>query len=200
MGREEYLKKLRSKIRKMPKEEIEAAIEYYDEYFEEAGEDSDDSVIKRLGSPSSVAAQILADHAVKDLDAETRSAKKSLSSIWFIILAIFAAPIGLPLLLVLFLLILTLIIVCAVTIFTLFLFVAVLPISGLFSIIAGFGVLLQHWQTSLFFIGIGSLAIGIGMLLYQPVVLFSKKTSIAIVSLLKRVFDKATYKYKGVLR
>lgn len=200
MNKEEYLKKLRSKIKKLPQEEIEAALDYYEEYFEEAGEDSTEAVIKRLGSPSYAASQIMADYAVKDIDNETKTAKKSVSSIWLIIMAIFAAPIGLPLLLAVILLIFTLVIVCAVTIMTLFIFIAVLPLSGLFSIIAGFGVLMQHWQTSLLFIGLGLAVIGISMLLFRPVVVLSKKITYGAIKLLKKVFDKATYKYKGVLR
>lgn len=200
MSKEEYLKKLRSKIKKLPQEEIATAIDYYQEYFDEAGEDSADAVIKRLGSPSYVASQIMADYAVKDIDNETKTAKKSVSSVWFIIMAIFAAPIGLPLLLAVFILILALVIVCAVTILTLFIFIAVLPLSGLFSIIAGFGVLMQHWQTSLLFIGLGLAVIGIAILLFHPVIVISKKIAYGSVKILKKVFDKATYKYQGVLR
>lgn len=198
MSKEEYLKKLRSKIKKLPQEEIEAAIDYYQEYFEEAGEDSAEAVIKRLGSPSYVGSQILADYAVKDIENEKKTAKKSASSIWFIIMAIFAAPIGLPLLFAVFILICSLVIVCTVTILTLFIFIAVLPLSGLFSIIAGFGVLMQHWQTSLLFIGLGLAVIGISMLLFRPVMVLSKKISDGAVKLLKKVFDKATYKYRRV--
>src|SRR5690554_3126724 len=109
MSKDEYLKKLRLKIKKLPKQEIEEAINYYHEYFEEAGEENTASVIARLGSPSSVASQILADYAVKDLGTDHDSTKKSLSAIWFIILAILASPIALPLLAVVIIFALTLI-------------------------------------------------------------------------------------------
>ncbi|PMC35649.1 hypothetical protein CJ195_17835 [Bacillus sp. UMB0899] len=196
MSRDEYLKKLRSKIKKLPNEEIEEAIDYYEEYFVEAGEENTESVIARLGSPSYVASQILADYAIKDLDSQKSSTKKNFSAMWFIILAIFASPIALPLVLVIICLAFTLILLCGVTILTFFVFVVSLPLSGFFSMIAGIGVIAQDWQTSIFFIGIGLIAIGIGVLLFSPFMQFSKKTSTTIVRIMKSLLDKIIYRRK----
>ncbi|WP_010096123.1 DUF1700 domain-containing protein [Ornithinibacillus scapharcae] len=196
MSKDEYLRKLRLKIKKLPKQEIDEAILYYQEYFEEAGEESTDVVIARLGSPSHVASQILADYAVKDLDTDNSPTKKSFSAVWFIILAILASPIALPLLAVVVLFALSLILVCGMTILTLFIFVIGLPISGFVSTVSGFAVIFQHWQTAIFFIGIGLVVFGIGMLLYSPIVYFSKKVSTGVVRLLKRLVDKITNRRK----
>ncbi|MDQ0272131.1 DUF1700 domain-containing protein [Cytobacillus purgationiresistens] len=196
MSKDEYLKKLQSKIKKLPNEEINEAIDFYHEYFAEAGEENTDSVIARLGSPSFVASQILADYAVKDLDTNTSTTKKSFSAIWFIILAILASPIALPLLIIIISLVFTLIIVCGASILTFFVFIVGLPVSGAFSIIAGFAVIVQHWQTSIFFIGIGLVAVGMGMLLFSPFANFSKMATSSLVKLLKKLFDKLTYRRK----
>ena len=196
MNKEEYLKKLRSKIKKLPKEEVNEAIEYYHQYFEEAGEQNTDTVIARLGSPAYVASQILADYAIKDLDTHKNTTKKNISAIWFIILAIIASPIALPLALFIICLTLTLILVCGVFILTFFIFVIGLPICGLFSIISGATVIMQDWETAIFFIGIGIVAVGIGILLFSPFVQFSKKLSYSIVKLLKKLLDKFTIKSK----
>lgn len=190
MSRDEYLKKLRSKIKKLPNEEIEEAIEYYEEYFAEAGNEHTESVIARLGSPSYVASQIMADYAIKDLESQKGTTKKNFSAMWFIILAILASPIALPIALVIICLAFTLILLCGVTILTFFIFVVTLPLSGLFSMVAGIGVIAQDWQTSIFFIGIGLIAFGIGLLLFSPFMQFSKKTSTTIVKILKRLLDK----------
>ncbi|WP_042145486.1 DUF1700 domain-containing protein [Paucisalibacillus sp. EB02] len=190
MSKDEYLKKLRSKIKKLPREDVNEAIDYYQEYFAEAGEEDIESVIARLGSPSFVASQILADYAVKDITTKTSTAKKNISAIWFIILAIFASPIALPLLIIVITVVFILILVCGVSILTFLIFIVGLPISGLYSIISGFAVIVQHWQTSLFFIGIGLIALGIGVVLISPFVNFSKKASLGLVNLLKKLFDK----------
>lgn len=41
MNREEYLKRLSFLLKDLPKEEIEDAIAYYEDYFEEAGEEKE---------------------------------------------------------------------------------------------------------------------------------------------------------------
>ena len=41
MTRKEFIEKLRSEISKLPQEEIDAAIEYYEEYFDEAGKENE---------------------------------------------------------------------------------------------------------------------------------------------------------------
>ena len=58
MNREEYLKRLSFLLKDLPKEEIEDAIAYYEDYFEEAGEEKEEQVIKELGSPEKIAKMI----------------------------------------------------------------------------------------------------------------------------------------------
>jgi len=196
VNKEEYLKKLRSKIKKLPNEEVNEAIDYYHQYFDEAGEENTQAVIASLGSPAFVASQILADYATKDLDTHKNTTKKNFSAIWFIILATIASPIALPLALFIICLAVTLILVCGVIILTFFIFIIGLPICGLFSIISGAAVIMQDWQTSVFFIGIGIIAVGVGLLLYSPFVQFSKKVSSTIVKLLKKLLDAFSIKRK----
>lgn len=58
MNREEYLKRLSFLLKDLPEEEIEDAIAYYENYFEEAGEEKEEQVIKELGSPEKIARMI----------------------------------------------------------------------------------------------------------------------------------------------
>ncbi len=196
MSREEYLKALRRKLKKLPNEEIDAALEYYNEYFEEAGEENTAEVVAKLGSPALVASQILAEYAVKGLDNESSTAKKGLSAVWFIILAILASPIALPLLLLVICLVFTLVLLGGTFLLTFFLLNVSLVLSGIVSIVAGLAVITQHWQTSIFFIGIGLTASGIGILLFPPLVLVTKKISHSLAKWLKRLFDKITRRRK----
>lgn len=197
MSREEYLKVLRRKLKKLPNEEINAALDFYQEYFEEAGEDKTKEVIAKLGSPSRVASRILAEYAVKGLEEEERTTKKGFSAIWFIILAILASPIALPLLIVVISLASTLVILCGSFIFTFFVLIIALILSGIISVIAGVAVIAQHWQTSMFFVGIGLIASGIGILLFPPLLSVTKHLSGSLAKWLKKLFDKITRKRKG---
>jgi len=66
MTRAEFMRELRERLARLPAEERNAALSYYEEYFDEAGPDREQEVIRELGSPASVASRILADHAVKE--------------------------------------------------------------------------------------------------------------------------------------
>jgi len=68
VNRKEFLRKLQLELYKLPRHEIDDAIAYYNEYFEEAGPEQEQAVIKDLGSPSKIATQIKADYAVRQLE------------------------------------------------------------------------------------------------------------------------------------
>ena len=59
MGKEEYLGLLEIELSALPLEEKENVMEYYRSYFEEAGEENHNRVIKELGKPEELAAHIL---------------------------------------------------------------------------------------------------------------------------------------------
>ncbi len=96
MTRAEFMRELRERLARLPAEERDAALSYYEEYFDEAGPDREQEVIRELGSPASVASRILADHAVKEARQSPHSPKKGLSAIWFVLLAVCAAPLAFP--------------------------------------------------------------------------------------------------------
>ena len=93
MNKEQYLRALAGELRKLPKEEYERAIDYYVEYFEDAGpEHGGREAINDLGTPHEVASQIITEAAMKRMDNPATSVKKGFSTIWLVILAVCAAP------------------------------------------------------------------------------------------------------------
>lgn len=66
MSRKEYLDQLAYLLQDIPEEERTEALEFYRDYFEEAGEDQEEQVISTLGSPEKVAAQIKSSLAGDD--------------------------------------------------------------------------------------------------------------------------------------
>ena len=54
MTRNEFLTALRGRLSALPKEEQDAALKYYEEYFDEA--ESEEEAARQLGSPDSIAA------------------------------------------------------------------------------------------------------------------------------------------------
>lgn len=61
MDRKQFMRQLEALLSDIPEEERREALEYYESYFDEAGEDREAEVIKELGSPGKVAAIIKAD-------------------------------------------------------------------------------------------------------------------------------------------
>lgn len=99
MTKNEYMNQLTWYLRKLPKQEYEDAVEYFTEYFNEAGPEGEQDLIRELGSPKEAARELinnLLDQKVKEEKQGGRS-----SVIWIAILAVCAAPIAAPLLFVL---------------------------------------------------------------------------------------------------
>lgn len=63
MNRKEYLERLEQLLIVLPYEEREEALQYYTDYFDDAGVENEEKVIRELGSPEEVAAKIRAGYA-----------------------------------------------------------------------------------------------------------------------------------------
>lgn len=60
MNRKEYMERLEQLLLVLPDEEREEALQYYTDYFDDAGVENEGNVIRELGSPEEVAAKIRA--------------------------------------------------------------------------------------------------------------------------------------------
>ena len=61
MSRTEYMRELDALLQGISKEEREEAMQYYNDYFDEAGEENEEQVIREFGAPEEVAENIKAD-------------------------------------------------------------------------------------------------------------------------------------------
>lgn len=61
MNREQFIAQLARLLQDLPPAERQEAIRYYQEYFDDAGEENEDAVIQELGSPGKVVASIKAN-------------------------------------------------------------------------------------------------------------------------------------------
>ncbi len=61
MNRQEFMRRLEQLLEGIPEEEKREAIAYYTSYFEDAGEENEEKIIRELESPEKVAATIRAD-------------------------------------------------------------------------------------------------------------------------------------------
>lgn len=58
MNREQFIRELERLLKDLPAGEREAAIQYYNDYFDDAGAENEAQVIRELGSPAQVAGTI----------------------------------------------------------------------------------------------------------------------------------------------
>lgn len=66
MNREAFLWRLRELLSGIPEQEAREAVQYYEDYFADAGAENEAKVIEELGSPEKVAANIRADLGYTD--------------------------------------------------------------------------------------------------------------------------------------
>mgnify|MGYP000425234172 CR=1 FL=1 len=79
MTREEYMTKLQKYLRKLPKQDYEDAIEYFNEYFSDTDEEGQQRLMEELGTPKEAAADLmynLLDRKIQEQD-ESGEEKKS---------------------------------------------------------------------------------------------------------------------------
>lgn len=160
MNKEKFLLDLEKRLKKLPNEEKEAAITYYKEYFAEAGETNEETVIKEIGTPAQIASQIMANFIVKETSQgkEDQNIKSSLSIVWIVILAIFASPVALPIAIV----IITLILVTWIVIITFWLSGVCVFLAGIVYLVVGVLTLTQDISLAIFILGSGLLGLGLG--------------------------------------
>ena len=97
MNREEYLSQLRKYLKRLPKDDYENAMEYFTEYFDEAGEEGEQNVIEELGTPKEAAGELFSNLVTKKVNTSKREKHYTKNVMLLSILAILTAPISVPL-------------------------------------------------------------------------------------------------------
>ena len=66
MNKVEFIEEIKKILEGLPSEEIENAINYYSEYFEDAGIDDETDVTISLGTAKEVAEQIILEYSLRN--------------------------------------------------------------------------------------------------------------------------------------
>lgn len=106
MTKTDYLNELKHHLRKLPKADFQEAMDYFEEYFAEAGEENELALIAELGTPKEAASDIINNILGRQAAEPEQTPRSRAKLVGLTILAILAVPIGVPLLIgfVLFLL------------------------------------------------------------------------------------------------
>lgn len=170
MTRTEYIAKLTKYLRKLPQKDYEEALEYFMEYFEEAGPENEAQVIAELGTPKEAAHEVISrlldEKIIEEKIIEEKSSLRNKTTIlWIAILAVLASPVALPILLFFLAMLLTLLVVIFAVIVTALALTFALLISGIYTFFTSFPLLNVSLASTLFGVGLGLLMFGGALLL-----------------------------------
>ncbi|MDD3279098.1 MAG: DUF1700 domain-containing protein [Lachnospiraceae bacterium] len=165
MTKQEYMERLHKKLKKLPRESYQEAMQYFEEYFTEA--EDEQQAIQNLGTPEEAAAGIIMNLAIENAEEKEKpkSVKRGFSAIWIGILAIFAAPIGLPLALAAAVVLFSGILVIAALWLSLLLTAVVAAAGGVVTIAAGFVLAFSSLFDGIATVGAALILTGVGVLL-----------------------------------
>lgn len=190
MTKTEYLDKLTKYLRKLPQKDYEEALEYFMEYFEEAGPENEAQVIAELGTPKEAAHEVITRLLDEKIIEDKSSLRNKTTILWIAILAVLASPVALPILLFFLAMLMTLLMIIFAVIVTALALTFALLISGVYTFFTSFSLLSVSLASTLFGVGLGLLMFGGALLLlfasFEICKLFVKLTTLLIKWLIKK--------------
>lgn len=179
MTKDEFLIRLRTLIAAMPKEERDDVMQYYSDYFEDAGPGKEQEVIRQLESPEAVASQVMGGTLPGGQEAQDRDQggpaygapaqgqqrhRNGLRSWWGVLLAICAAPIALPLAIAGAAVLVILALAALLVIGSLILSAGAIAVMGGISMVLSVALARLGGATVLYFMGSGLACLALGLL------------------------------------
>ena len=209
MSYEQFLDQLEKLLWDISQEERREALEYYKNYFEDAGEENESQVLNELGSPKKVAdnlkeslkeekrsADETTTYSVAKAEKEKNESDKNLKIILLAILAVVAAPVVLPF-------IFGVVSVIASIVFSIFVVMIALvtasgciAVAGIFIFFKGCTSLFLSLPQGLFLLGAGLLTFVLGMILAVLLVKTCKIIFPKICHFITNTVQKLFYKVK----
>lgn len=165
MKKDEYLSQLDHYLRKLPREDYQEAIEYFQEYFEEAGPENEAALMEELGSPKEAAYDLIQNLLDKEFSASQSTKRNFWKISTLITLVILASPLAFPIAIFFIALLFTILVLFGAFLFTLL----TLGTTGILTSIAAFYEsfvnLISSPASFAFGIGAGTFLLGLGSLL-----------------------------------
>lgn len=186
MNRIEFMTELAALLQDVPVEERKEAMQYYNDYFDDAGEEEKD-VVKELGSPAKVAENIKKDLGIQteipsggaqntganhtgaqdngtqnvgtqNVGTQNVGTQEQSNHIWKIVLIVLVVIFGIPLLLGIGCGVLGLLAGIIATVFSVILTAVLVVVSGVLAVVSGIALLIAEPAVGLALIGGGLIA------------------------------------------
>lgn len=163
MNKNEYMKVLAHSLRRLPKEDFDQAMEYFEEYFADAGPENEQKAIEDLGTPKEAAKELIMNLAAKNASEPPKTVKRSFKAVWICLLAVCAAPIALPLTLALVVLVASLILAALFLLVSIWVGALAVIATAVIGLVGGIALLFQTPANGLATLGFSFLCAGIGI-------------------------------------
>lgn len=189
MTRTDYLIQLETYLNKLPEADRIEAMDYFKELFDDAGSEGEEELIASLGTPKEAAHDILSDLLDKKVN-EAPAQKNDRQLLHIALLALLAAPIGIPVGIGILMAIIG-IFIAAVAVILAFFTVSVTGIllGGLF-IVESFSVLVEAKSAFILIFGAGLLAIGASSLVLLGISYVARFFGLLVVRLVQWILKK----------
>ena len=191
MTREEYLRQLQHYLKRLPKEDYDSAMEYFTEYFEEAGPEGEQAVIAELGTPKQAASELLRN-LLNEQIVQPRERRSVGAVLMIALLAICAAPIALPLAIAATAILFALVLVIASAV----LCVLLLGVCGILVggklILIGLASAGSSVAGMCMLLGLGLLGIGLGILLSMVLIALCRMIGLLLLRLIQWILCRRT--------
>ena len=189
MTRTEYLNQLEAYLMQLPQADRIEAMDYFKELFDDAGPEGEEDLIASLGSPKEAAHDILTTLLDKKIN-EENSSKNNRQVIQIAILALLAAPIGIPVA-ISFLMVIICIFIAAISILlTFFAVSAAGMVLGAVLLFESFYVLSESTSAFMLIFGGGLLAIGASSLVLLATSYVTRFFGILVLRLIQWILNR----------
>ncbi len=184
MTKEQYITQLKKYLRRLPKQDYEDAIDYFNEYFSDTDEEGQQKLMEELGTPKEAARDLISNLLDKKLDDKSSFEKPvRKGTLRIALLAICAAPVAIPMLVALFAILLSV----AICMFAVYLSIFAVALSTLLIgaklFVRGIIAIPFSVSGSFIILGLGLLGIGASILLCILGIYLCKWTCILFVKM-----------------
>lgn len=195
MTKREFLEALNDELLPLSEDERSAAIKYYSDYIDDAGEENLAAVLEELGSPAQVAASIKADAEIgRNMPPQPKQAnaqaapqpKRNGLSAWGVLLLVVLSPVWIPLLAAVG----GIIVGLFGTFVGMLIAGVVMVLVAIALVIIGIITMLQNPMVGFLLIGVGMLVGGIGLLMVLISVFLCATVIPAMVRGVARIFRR----------
>lgn len=193
MNRDKYLNELDRYLKRLPQRDYESAVSYFREYFEDAGEENEQQVMAELGTPKEAAAEVLRNllsESQGELQRETGKRRRVGDNVKMAVLAVLAAPIGVPLAVASIAMIISIALLMVSAVVCVFALSLSLFCIGGKLLLRGLVALPVSVPGTLLLCGLGILAVGCSILSVLLAVYLTKWMSMGIVIISRKILGK----------